>query len=188
VDVSADADNAVADELTSALADSRAVHLSYYVPARDELTERDVDPMRMLVVDGRTYLEAWCRSAEDVRLFRLDRIEGLKVLDSPARVPVEAKARDLDAELFTPADSDVLVTLELDPAARWLADQFVGAQVEPAGDSASGRVVLRLRTRETAWVRRVVLRLGGAARIVAPESLAKEVNDAAMSALAAYRD
>ena len=50
------------------------LHLSYYVPGRDEATERDVDPMRLLVVEGRTYLEGWCRRAEAVRVFRLDRV------------------------------------------------------------------------------------------------------------------
>src|SRR6266700_1017208 len=34
-----------------ALARSRRIHLSYYVPGRDEATERDVDPMRLLVVE-----------------------------------------------------------------------------------------------------------------------------------------
>ena len=43
--------------LNTALAEGRRVHLRYYVPGRDEETERDVDPMRLLVVDGWTYLE-----------------------------------------------------------------------------------------------------------------------------------
>src|SRR5262245_60545171 len=52
----------------------KRLHLSYYVPGRDEATERDVDPMRVVVVQGRAYLEGWCRRAEAVRLFRLDRV------------------------------------------------------------------------------------------------------------------
>ena len=43
-------------EMKDALARRRRIHLSYYVPGRDEATERDVDPMRLLVVEGRTYL------------------------------------------------------------------------------------------------------------------------------------
>ena len=54
----------------------RLVHLTYHVPGRDETTERDVDPMRLLLVEGRSYLEGWCRRAEAVRLFRLDRVLG----------------------------------------------------------------------------------------------------------------
>ena len=78
------AQQAVLTQLQDALARGRLVHLSYYVPGRDETTERDVDPMRLLVVEGRTYLEGWCRLAEAVRLFRLDRVLGLQVRDEPA--------------------------------------------------------------------------------------------------------
>ncbi len=74
VQVDRHAERSVAAQLRAALAAGRRVHLSYYVPGRDEATERDVDPMRLLVVEGRTYLEGWCRRAEGVRLFRLDRV------------------------------------------------------------------------------------------------------------------
>ena len=67
-------------DVRRALEGGRRVHLTYFVPSRDETTERDVDPMRVLLVDGRWYLEGWCRRAEDVRLFRMDRVDALTVL------------------------------------------------------------------------------------------------------------
>ena len=39
------------------------------------------------VIEGRTYLKGWCRRAEGVRTFRLDRILDVTVLDVPAEVP-----------------------------------------------------------------------------------------------------
>ena len=74
-------------QVADALSRGRRLHISYYVPGRDEATERDVDPMRLLVVEGRSYLEGWCRRAEDVRLFRLDRILAIEVLDVAGRGP-----------------------------------------------------------------------------------------------------
>ena len=59
-----DGTEGLAAQVRAALADGRRVHLRYYVPGRDEATERDVDPMRLLVVDGRPYLEGWCLRAE----------------------------------------------------------------------------------------------------------------------------
>ena len=85
--------DAAIERIRDALARRRRVHLRYYVPGRDEATERDVDPMRLLVVDGRAYLEGWCRRAEGVRLFRLDRILGIEVLGVPAAVPEDAQPR-----------------------------------------------------------------------------------------------
>ena len=120
--------------LRTALEDRRRLHLGYYVPARDETTQRDVDPMRLLLVEGRSYLEAWCRRAEGVRLFRLDRMDSVDVLDEPAELPQGARSRDVSAGLFRPGPDDLLVTLALRPAAAWVADYHPCESVEDTGD------------------------------------------------------
>ncbi|WP_216903359.1 WYL domain-containing protein, partial [Nocardia alni] len=58
----------------SALAAGRALRLVYYSASRDVVSERVVDPIRIVLVDNNSYLQAWCRRAEGVRLFRFDRI------------------------------------------------------------------------------------------------------------------
>lgn len=167
----------------AALHEGRRLHLRHLVASRDEVTERDIDPMRVLLADGRWYLEAWCLRVESVRLFRLDRVVELTVLDVPAALPAAAVRRDLDEGVFTPSPTDALVTLELDPAARWVGEYY---PVESATERADGHLVLRLRAADTRWLVRLVLRLGGAGRIVDPPWLAREVTDAARTALAAY--
>lgn len=169
--------------LRDAIAQGRRVHLRYYVPARDENTERDVDPMRLLVVEGNTYLEGWCRRAEAVRLFKLDRIFDLTVLDVPAEVPEEAEPIDVDAGLFRPSPQDVAVTLELTARGRWVADYYPCESVEELGE---GRLRVVLRTPDTRWVRGLALRLGDQGRVVSPEALAEDVRDDASRALALY--
>jgi proteasome accessory factor C len=166
-----------------ALERGRRLHLSYYVPARDETTERDVDPMRLLLVEGRSYLEGWCRRVEGVRLFRLDRVDDVQVLAAPAAPPPEAEPRDLSQGLFVPSPDDTLVTLALGPAGAWVADYHPCESVEDTGD---GGLLVRLRARDTAWVRRLALRLGAAGRVVAPAELAAQVRADAARALAAY--
>ncbi len=87
-----------------AITDRRRVHLRYLVPARDESTERDVDPMRVVGLDGRWYLEGWCHRAEDTRMFRMDRVEELTVLDVDGTPPADARERDLSEGTFRPGD------------------------------------------------------------------------------------
>jgi proteasome accessory factor C len=161
----------------------RRLHLSYYVPGRDEATERDVDPMRLLVVDGRTYLEGWCLRAEAVRLFRLDRVLALTVLDQPAAVPRHARHVDVDQGLFRPSPGDVEVVLELSPLGRWVAEYYPCQDVTELGD---GRLRVSLRTPDTRWVRRLALRLGEDGRVVSPPELAVSVRADAAAALAEY--
>ena len=170
-------------QVRDALDRGRRLHMSYYVPGRDEPTERDVDPMRLLVVEGRTYLEGWCLRAEAVRLFRLDRVLALTVLDVPASVPAAARPRDVDEGLFRPSDDDVRVELELSVAGRWVAEYYPCEQVEELGD---GRLRVGLRTPDTRLVRRLALRLGEDGRVIAPAELAAQVREDASAALAQY--
>jgi proteasome accessory factor C len=173
----------VLDQIKDALARARRLHLSYYVPGRDEATERDVDPMRLLVVEGRTYLEGWCRRAESVRLFRLDRVLGLTVLPVAAEVPAGAEPRDLDQGLFHPSDGDERVELELSPHGRWVAEYY---PCEETAELGEGRLRVILRTPDTRWVRRLALRLGDDGTVLGPPALAAQIRDDAAAALANY--
>jgi proteasome accessory factor C len=173
----------VAAQVRDALERGRRLHLSYYVPGRDEATERDVDPMRLLVVEGRTYLEGWCLRAEAVRLFRLDRVLALAVLEEAASVPAQARPRDVDQGLYRPSADDAAVELELSAAGRWVAEYYPCEHVEELGD---GRLRVGLRTPDTRWVRRLALRLGEDGRVISPPELAAQVREDAAAALAQY--
>ena len=174
---------AAAAEVAEALSGGRRLHIAYYVPGRDEATERDVDPMRLLLVEGHSYLEGWCRSAQDVRLFRLDRILAIEVLDVASEVPAGAAQVDVDHGLFRPSPTDVLVVFELAAAGRWVAEYWPTDQVEELAD---GRLRVQLRTPDTQWVRRLALRLGEDGRLVSPPELAEQVIADATAALSHY--
>ena len=166
-----------------ALVSRRRVHLRYLVPGRDESTERDVDPMRVINFDAQWYLEGWCHRAEDVRLFRLDRVESLTILDQDGTPPSNAEPRDLDSGVFTPHPDDQLVRLALTPGAAWVSDYYPTESVEP---TKGGGLVVTLRTSDTAWLRRLMWRLGSAAAVLEPPELAFEVQQGALEALQAY--
>jgi proteasome accessory factor C len=183
VEVALEGEDQVLPVVREALDAGRRLHLDYYVPGRDETTERDVDPMRLLFVDGRGYLEGWCRRVEDVRLFRLDRVVAVRLLDEPAEPPPGAAPRDLEQGLFQPGPQDQLVTLALRPGAHWVADYYPYESVEPVEDDT---LVVQLRTADAGWVRRLALRLGSAAQVLGPAGLAEQVRADARAALAAY--
>jgi len=168
--------------LSTAVADRRQVRLDYYVPTRDESTERVVDPLRVVTADGNTYLDAWCYLAEDQRLFRLDRVSTAEVLDSEVRehgVP----PRDLADGIFRPSVDDMLVTVRLDPSARWVAEYY---PVEEAHDEPDGGLTITMRVGDPAWLTRLMLRLGASAQLLDPAELAEDVREVARAALGNY--
>jgi proteasome accessory factor C len=138
----------------------------------------------MFTSDGVPYLVGWCRRVDDVRTFRLDRVLDVVATDLAAEVPDEARARALDAGMFTPAPDDRLVTIELAREARWVADYYPCESVVERGD---GALTVTMRARDDAWVRRLALGLAGAGRVTDPPEVAATVRDEALAALACYR-
>lgn len=187
VDLTAGAIEEVLVTARQALRTRARLHLTYVVPARDEVTERDVDLMQVTNVAGRWYLEAWCHRAESVRLFRVDRVASAQLLDVDGTPPAEAVSRvapdQADVALFTASPDDLVVTLEVGPAGRWVAEYY---PVEDAEELPDGGLRIRIRAADPSWVPRLVLRLGGTGRVVGPPELAAATAAAAREALLAY--
>jgi proteasome accessory factor C len=160
----------------------RQVRLTYYVPSRDEESERVVDPRGVVSAHGFAYLDAWCHSAEAPRLFRLDRIHEAEVLDLPIETPPEAP-RDLADGLFARATDTSRVTIHLAPAARWVVEYYPVEEVRPQPD---GSLEVDLLVADPAWLRRLLLRLAPHARVVRPADLSKVFTTAVRHALRMY--
>ncbi|MBB3044754.1 WYL domain-containing protein [Nocardioides soli] len=161
----------------------RQVRLRYYVPSRDELSERVVDPRGIVTAHGSTYLDAWCHSADAPRLFRLDRVEAAHVLESEI-VSDPEPPRDLtDTGLFPRSPETTLATLELDPAARWVVEYYPVEDVRPR---RGGRLEVDLVIANERWLQRLLLRLAPHARVIAPAAYAESYAAAAREALDLY--
>lgn len=181
--VTFESEGGVFADLDRAIAERRRVWLRYYSPSRDELTEREVDPIRLFVL-GHTYVEAWCRLSEARRTFRLDRVAEIALLDEPADPPA-ITPRDLSAGLVQPSPDDPEVVVEVGPGGRWVAEYYPHDSAEELTD---GGLRITLRSPDPASLRRLALRLGRDGRITEPIELAHAARDAAQAALAAYED
>jgi proteasome accessory factor C len=170
----------VRDSVSDGVLRGRALHLRYYTPSRDEITDRVVDPMRMLLVEGRGYLEAWCRAADGVRLFRLDRIDAVRVLDEPAAPPPHATPTDTSEGLFQPDPSQRTAVLVLEPDARWVAEYY---PTDGLVELPEGRARVLMRYADTPWMVRLLLGLGGDVHVEQPPDLVAEVVRQAEAAL-----
>lgn len=163
-----------------ALDHRRALRICYYTPARDAVSERTVDPMRLLLVEGRSYLEAWCRAAGEVRLFRLDRIEHVRTLNEPALPPPHARPTDVSSGLFRAQPDQRIAVLTLSPDARWVAEYY---PVEELIEGDGGAATVRMRYAETGWMVRLVLGLGADVIVRDPPELAAAVAQRALAAV-----
>jgi proteasome accessory factor C len=176
----------VLEALRSAASDGRRVRIDYYAYGRDERTTRDVDPHTVFAHDGAWYLRGYCHLARDRRLFRVDRVVDAVVLDEavdPAAGagadpeqpgheqgshPDGAGGADGDGDgggagPFTLGPEVPRVTLEVAPAAHWVAETY---PVDEVSEGPDGWQRLRLAVTATPWLERLLVRLGDEARVV----------------------
>jgi proteasome accessory factor C len=174
-----------ATAVRTAVRNARALMIEYYSASHDMLTSRVVDPIRVLLVADHTYLEAWCRSAEGVRLFRFDRIVDARVLDEPAVPPPPAVEAGPDTSLFDADPALPSATLLIDRSASWMFDYYPLRVVRELSDGACEAAMTYA---SDDWMARFVLGFGSAVRVLEPQALADKVRESAAAALLAYEN
>lgn len=185
VDERAAAESRAAAAVRTAVQYQRALGIDYYSASHDTLTSRVVDPIRVLLIGGHSYLEAWSRDVEAVRLFRFDRIVEARELGEPAATPEPALQAPPDTSLFEGDPSLPSARLRVAPSAAWMFEYYPMRDVRELPDG-SCEAVMTYASED--WMTRLVLGFGAAVRVLEPESLAQRVRDAAAAALRSYQD
>jgi predicted DNA-binding transcriptional regulator YafY len=104
----------------------KRVNIVYLSRARDERTERDISPQRMVHYRDNWYVDAWCHLRVGLRSFSLDAIQAATLLEEPA---MDVPAEDLDRELgegygiFSGARTRTAVLRFSEVAARWVSTE-----------------------------------------------------------------
>jgi proteasome accessory factor C len=152
----ADADTL--DALRAAARDRRQVAMDYYAFGRDERRVRIVEPGGVFTTAGQWYLSAFCTEVEQNRVFRVDRIVELTILQRLATGPVAPAAPNLFQDTVLGQ-----ARLVLDRDASWVASQYPVHQVVALDD---GRLEVTLPVQAYAWLDRLLMRLGPHAQLV----------------------
>lgn len=169
----------------SALALGRALRLVYYSASRDVVSERIVDPIRIVLVDDNSYLQAWCRQAEGVRLFRFDRIEAATELDELARPPKHATEATAGLDLFQDDPAVPLARLRIHADYAWVLDQYPMHRLAVHPD---GSLEATMRFATLDWMARLLLGFGAGVTVLGPPELVAAVRERSNAALAAYEE
>jgi predicted DNA-binding transcriptional regulator YafY len=66
------------ETLTKAIRSEQVVEFSYSAPDKEK-SVRDVEPLRIIFLFSNWYLQAWCLIRNDYRLFKISRMDALKI-------------------------------------------------------------------------------------------------------------
>jgi proteasome accessory factor C len=125
-------------DIQRAIAERRLLRFTYLSPATVALDDREVEPYDLTTDQGKLYLRAYCRRAEALRLFRVDRMRNMTLGDS--FIPQE---REIDET----SDRAFRSELRVMGRKRSIAEALSVDSISPAGaltyDSFSQEWVVR---------------------------------------------
>ncbi len=155
-----------------------------YTNQRGEQSDRELDPLRLEPTGAYWYLKAWCPKNEEVREFRLDRMRAISISESPRSNQAQSIAENLD-ELddrhYLPGESDIEVTLEVEPEAYELVAEF--ATLEEPKAIGNGVIRVQIKVGYLPNLGHLIARYAGAARVIEPANAREIVKNYALSAL-----
>jgi predicted DNA-binding transcriptional regulator YafY len=149
-----------------AIEDHSQIKIEYLSGTSDETQVRAIEPREMKVLNGHTYVRAYCTSRESWRTFRIDRIHAL-LATSPA-----SDDRTLDEAsnwLTQVGDEGDEVIVVVDSNNRWLFEPLPGARWTSLKDD---RLAFKFRVSDGAFMDHLMLRAGSGA-VVASSKYAK---------------
>ncbi|WP_431859284.1 helix-turn-helix transcriptional regulator [Micrococcus terreus] len=166
-------------DLHRAVQSRTVLELTYHGAGRDEVTRRQVEPLRIETQNGQLYLRAWCRQAQGLRNFRLDRIAGHRWTEhtfSPRPLPA-------DPGLFMAQGDEITVTLRFGHRIKDLADGFHPTSSASLPD---GSLVAEVQLSSPDYAFSTVARHGGELTIMAPSPLRNAAEEWLEDALRPY--
>ena len=158
--------------LRSALRSHRKVRLVYRKGDADRATERVVCPYALAAVSGALYLVADCEQSGGVRIFRLDRVEGAKLLLDHFSIPDNFSLDDVlsDGKALSSSGGSRVLKVRYSPRiARWISEREGGEM------SADGSLTVDHPLVDTGWAIRHVLRYGPDAEVLEPADVRDEL-------------
>ena len=152
----------------------------HYRTRDSRASERVIDPYGLIHRFGLWYVAGYCHLREDLRLFRIDRIERLALLDQPFTRPEQF-------DLLRFVDNTMARTPGIWLTEVWLdttmeeAQKFVPSSMAMLSPRANG-VTMYCYVENLVWIARFLLSLPCALEIRAPNELREELRTLACKA------
>ena len=170
-------------QLRTAAENGDELKITYFNQSKSETDVRTIAPRRVRSAGGAWYVDAYCRTAQDDRSFRIDRILEIQEVERGS-TPIPDAELGPPGTLFRSHGEMPTVTLRLGPGQHWVKESIPivrMAEIDPQ------TIDVTLAVASDAFLERLLLQLGPSAKVIESDRLTGERETADDLAAAAAR-
>jgi predicted DNA-binding transcriptional regulator YafY len=175
--------------VTRAILERRRIHIRHFNRPRNEYTERELSPLRLVFYRSNWYLECWCHSRNALRRFSLDAIDSVKTLEKTTK---SVSAKQVDAAfagsygIYGGKPTHLAVLRFSIHASRWVSNEEW--HPDQVGEfDAEGRYILKIPYADPTELMMDILRQGWHVEVLQPKELRLEIQKEAELVLETYK-
>ncbi len=158
----------VFDILKQSIINKNVISFVYY-NSNGEKTQRKAEPYQLWFKGRNWYIKAYCRSKQDLRLFKISRMRDVNVTEEVFDTIWQNKEQKINENIF----EDITIILEIDSAVAYrVYDEFEIEQIEK---KENGNFSIKMNCIENSWVYDYIISWGEYAVVKEPLSVRKNV-------------
>lgn len=175
------------DQVQEAAQNHRLIRMRYFTMSRRKRTRRQIDPYQVWYYDDTFYLIGYCHQRKEIRLFAIDRIEQIEILDKTFDPP-----EGFDAEQFMQTSfgvfqgEPVTVKIRFTKEAAGYVSEKIWHPTQALTPQPDGGLLFEAQVAGIDEIKRWVLKWGANAEVVVPDELQQEVSNEAQAILDHY--
>jgi predicted DNA-binding transcriptional regulator YafY len=170
------------ESLRSAVRQQRRVSMAYLGSGQSESTCRQVDPYALVHRWGWWYVAGFCHLRQGVRLFRVDRIQNLEILEATFQPPADF---DIQAYLAAEPQPLIQVRLRFTPQGADLA-RSQALSWSSSAEQPDGGLVVTFPSYDMEYAAATALAYGPLVQVLEPDSLCRLVAERARAVARLY--
>jgi len=161
--------------------------MRYFTMSRNDSTRRTVDPYKVWFYDETFYLIGYCHLRHDIRLFAVDRIESITLLETGFNI-----SEGFDAEEFMQSSFGVFrgepvkVQIRFAPGSVGYIKEKIWHPTQVLTPEPDGSIIFSAVVAGIEEIKIWTLKWGAAAEVLAPEALRRELAAEARAMLEKY--
>ncbi len=166
------------DMIKTAILNKNLIKFTYY-NSNGERSKRIVEPLQIWFKDKSWYLISYCRLKEDYRIFKINRIKEIEILQKhfERNLPKEKKEEKYSLK-------NILLELEINKEMTYrVYDEFENREITKKED---GNFIVNVEYPENEWIYGYILSFGEYAKVLKPEYAKTIIKDKLQKTLKNY--